>query len=491
MVSLFIELERGGAHTLRRQIVEQIRAAIRRQQVPPGARLPATRLLAVQLGVLRNVVIAAFEDLVSEGYLEGRIGSGTYVARELPATPAHHPPPIASLTAPDTGAALRAAHDSDSAAVIDFRDLSRPMTDRVPMAVWHALWRGVTRRLPPPIPGMAAGDPDLRAAVASYLARARGVACDPERVTITASAAHALDLLLRLALPPAALVAMEEPGCHMTRQVLLSRDARLLPVPVDDGGLRVDRLPSGPYAPALVYVTPAHQCPLGARMAPARRLALLAWAERNNSLIVEDDRGSEFLYDAPALPPLAASDTGGYVAYLGSFGRTLAPSMDLGYLVLPPALEARLPLRHDRDLGMGAAAWPVQQAFTAFLRGPELDRHVRRMRRQYAAKRASLIAALAPVRSHARLRGLDAGLHAWLDLGPYVPAARVIGHAAERGVLVGGVRPYYLGAPDRNGILLGYGGLDEAAVARGGHILAAVIAAIAGGSAAAEPFGEV
>jgi GntR family transcriptional regulator/MocR family aminotransferase len=146
MVNLFVELDRGGKRTLRQQLVEQMRAAIRDQRLPPGARLPATRLLAMQLGVSRNVVIAAFEELASEGYLEGRTGSGTYVARELPPTPGHRSLAPEPHGMPYPGVSARTRAEGDGAAVIDFRDLGRPTTDRLPVAVWHALWRGVTRR---------------------------------------------------------------------------------------------------------------------------------------------------------------------------------------------------------------------------------------------------------------------------------------------------------------------------------------------------------
>jgi GntR family transcriptional regulator/MocR family aminotransferase len=476
MVNVFIEVDRGSERTLRQQLIEQMRAAIRNRRLPPGARLPATRLLAVQLGISRNVVITAFEELASEGYLEGRVGSGTYVARDLPLESLQQSMTTDVCPAMAVGPACRIAPSRDDAERIDFRDLTSTAIDRLPLTVWRGMWREIAGQSPPPRIGKVGDDADLRAAVAVHLARARGVRCAPEDIVITASAAHALDLLLRLVLPPGVPVAMEEPGCPLTRQTLLGRQARLVPVPVDADGLRVDRLPTGTDAPTLVYVTPAHQCPLGVRLPVARRTALLAWAEAQDRLIVEDDRGNEFLYDAPALPPLAELDTTGRVAYIGDFARLLAPSVSVGYLVLSPALRRRVARNGSVDAGLNAAAWPVQRAIAGFIGGTEATRHFRRMRRQYAIRRQALINALSPVRAVARLRGLDAGLHAWLELCPEIPAARVTAYAGLRRVLVGSVQPYYLGAPDCNGLLLGYGGLDEAAIARGGHILAEIIA---------------
>jgi GntR family transcriptional regulator/MocR family aminotransferase len=228
-----------------------------------------------------------------------------------------------------------------------------------------------------------------------------------------------------------------------------------------------------------VYVTPSHQYPLGVRLPVSRRLALLTWAQTHDRLIIEDDYDSEFRYDAAPLPAMAGLDTGGRVGYIGTFSKVLAPALRVGYLVLPPLLRERIASGGMMPLGLNPTPWPVQRALAQFITSGELERHIRRMRRHYAAKRAALTDALMPVRSLAQLQGLEAGLHAYLNLRTGLSARDIITQAAARGVFVQDVRPYYLGAPDRNGLLIGYGGLEVAAVRRGGGILAEVIAAAA------------
>jgi GntR family transcriptional regulator/MocR family aminotransferase len=477
MVTVFVHLNRESGRTLQQQLVGQMREAITARRLPPGARLPATRLFATELGISRNVVVAAFEELTSEGYLEGRVGSGTYVASDLPDIPVRQPESVVSvLPQQENDTAPQASAPASAGRTIDFLNLGNPAIMPLPLAVWRGMWREVTEQLPPADYGPAAGDPELRAAIAAYLARARGVTCGPEEIIITAGAAEALALLLRLTLAPGARAAIEEPGYGVARLVLRLRQARIAPIPVDDNGLCVDRLPVGPDAPALVYVTPSHQYPLGVRLPVARRLALLAWAEAHNSLIVEDDYDSEFRYDAPPLPAMAGLDTRGRVAYIGTFSKVLTPALRVGYLVLPPPLRKRISPNGALRLGLNPTPWPVQRALAQFIISGELERHIRRMRRQYAAKRAALTDAMIPIRSVARLQGLDAGLHAYLDLCPEIAAADIIARAEARGVLVEDIRWYYHGEPDRNGLLLGYGGLDVDAISRGARILAEVIA---------------
>jgi GntR family transcriptional regulator / MocR family aminotransferase len=487
-MSLFIRLDRASGETLHDQLVAQTRRAILARRLPAGARLPATRVLAADLGISRNVIVSAFDELISEGYLEARIGSGTYVARDVPplpggalAAPAGRPrwlkesppaPPVGAPPAPDQ---------------IDFR-LGQPTIAPLPLSVWRGAWREVIGTLPSATYGPVAGDPALRAAIAAYLGRARGIACGPDDVVVTAGAAQALELIARATLAPGDAVGMEEPGYPEARETFLAHGARIVPIPVDDDGLRVDALPTGPDAPLLVYVTPSHQYPLGARLPVSRRMALLAWAAAHDGLIIEDDYDSEFRFDAPPLPALAGLDDAGNVAYIGTFSKVLTPSLRAGYLVAP------LPLR-ERIAGLTPETarqtpWPVQRALTHFLASGDLERHIRRMRRHYAAQRAALRDALAPVAPLAQLQGLEAGLHAYLALRPDLDPETVIARAAARSVVVYPLAPYYLGEPDRNGVLLGYGGLALDDVARGARLLAAVIAdAVADGHRHNRPYG--
>jgi len=281
-------------------------------------------------------------------------------------------------------------------------------------------------------------------------------------------------LIARAALAPGAAVGFEEPGAPPARAIFAGRGAAILPVPVDGDGLRVDALSAGGAAPPLVYVTPSHQYPLGGRLPVGRRLALLAWADRHDALVVEDDYDSEFRFDAPPLPALAGLDGGRErVAYVGTFSKVLTPALRVGFLVAPPPLRERVvALKPLTDFH---SPWPMQRALAVFLEEGHLARHVRRMRRHYAANRTALLAALAPVAGVARPLGIEAGLHLCLEFAPGIDADRVARAARRRGVVVTTLAGYFAGPPDRQGLVLGYGGptLDE--IERGGAILAAAV----------------
>lgn len=477
MTDFPVRIERGSGTSLQRQLTEQLRRAILDGRLSAGMRLPSTRALSSTAGVSRNIALAAYDELFAEGYIEGRHGSGTYVAGDLlalprPALPAPTGSPRWLQPMPPTG-----EHEPDIAGAIEFR-LGRPHTTQLPADVWRRVWNDVSGQLPPSDYGPAAGDPELRAAVAGYLRRARGVVCGADDVIITAGAIQALDLIARATLATGDPVGFEEPGYPIARQVLEARGATLTPVPVDDDGMRVECLPSGPDAPLLVYITPSHQYPLGARMPITRRVALLEWAGANDSLIVEDDYDSEFRFDAPPLPALAGLDTEGRVAYIGTFSKVLSPALRVGYLVAPRPLRERVE-RYKR-LTDFHTPWPLQRALAAFIIGGHLERHIRRMRRHYGDKRAALEAGLSPVAHLAHLRGLDAGLHVFLELEPGLDAHAVVASALAQGVVVSTVETYYIGCPQRQGLLLGYGGLELKQIATGARILADAITAEAG-----------
>jgi GntR family transcriptional regulator/MocR family aminotransferase len=479
-LDLPLRLDRDADESLQWQLIAQLRAAIFDGRLGSGSRLPATRTLAATLGVSRNVVVAAYDELFAEGYITGRHGSGTYVEAGLPATPR-------AIVAAPAGerrwlsgmvpVVRQAMTDGqDTADTISFRP-GVPALELLPTEVWRRIWRTATDALPANRYADPAGDPALREALARWVGRTRGVACGPDDIVITTGAAQALDLLARAAIVPGTAVAFEEPGYYSGRNILLAHGARIVPIPVDADGLCVDALPNGSAAPPLVCVTPSHQYPLGGRLPVARRLALLEWAQTHDSLIIEDDYDSEFRFDAPPLPALLSLDRAGHVAYIGTFAKSLTPTLRIGYIIAPPPLRARVVALKgivDRH-----TSWPVQRAVLALLADGHLERHIRRARRHYAESRAILRAALAPVidvpNPPAQLLGLDAGLHACLELAtPYV-AAQVAARAGARGVIVGTLDAYYHGVPTREGLMLGYGGLTHEQIRRGGTLLAAAI----------------
>jgi GntR family transcriptional regulator/MocR family aminotransferase len=454
-LGLPIALERATPTPLHQQLREQLRRAILDGRLSSGTRLPSTRTFAQALGVSRTVTSSAYDELLAEGYLEGRHGSGTYVGRDLP--------PLPRLTRPSPNTLPRWLGKAPPLARDEF----------LPPRLWREAWRTVTARLPPNSYGPANGDPALREALAAYLGRSRGLACTPEDILITAGATHALDLIVRATLSAGDSVGFEEPGYPAARQIVKAREGRIWPVPVDDDGMQVERLPHGLAAPLLVYTTPSHQYPLGTRLSVSRRLALLTWAQANDSLLVEDDYDSEFRFDTSPLPALASLDDAGRVAYIGTFSKVLTPALRVGYLVAPPLLRERIGLiKHLTD---EQVSWPSQQMLAAFISKGYLDRHVRRMRQQYAEKRHLLAQTLAPIAHFARLRGLEAGLHAYLELGASVSATLVAQLAQQRNVIVTPLDAYYLGPPDRSGLLLGYASLEIPDIIRGTAVLREII----------------
>lgn len=463
-----IHVDRDSGLALHEQLATQFRRAILDGRLAAGVRLPSTRALATATGVSRNVALASYDELFAEGYVEGRHGSGTYVAHDLPT------PPSRSLPAPSGSPRwLRPLRDlppsePELAGAIDFR-LGKPSTSRLATDSWRRVWQTVASEPVPAGYGDPAGEPRLRAAIADYVRRQRGVICDASDVVVTGGAVQAIDLVARATLEAGDGVAFENPGYPVARAVLSGNGGRIVPVGVDDDGLRVDLLMAVEPAPLLAYVTPSHQYPLGCRMSLSRRMALLEWAREADGLIVEDDYDSEYRYDGPPLPALAALDDGGRVAYIGTFSKLVAPSLRVGYLVGPAPLRERV-VRMKR-LADYHTAWPLQRALAGFIAEGHLERHVRRMRRHYADKRTTLAVAFAPVADRAVLRGLEAGLHVFLELDPAIDAEVVRRRALDRGVIVATLDGYACDGPPPNGLLLGYGALEIPEIVSGAAIL--------------------
>lgn len=465
-------LERAARSPLHRQVREQLRQAILDGRLAPGTRLPSTRGLAQTLGVSRTVTSSAYDELFAEGYLEGHRGSGTYVSSNLPSLPQPRRP-VQHIAPRWLGNVPLVAPDEFSAPQTVAFHLGMPSISSLPPRIWSDAWRTVTRRLPPNSYSALKGHPVLREALAPYLGRSRGLVCMPADILITAGATHAIDLIARASLSIGDAVGFEEPGYPTARHILQAHGGRIVPVPLDDDGMQVDRLPHGAAAPLLVYTTPSHQYPLATRLSVARRIALLTWAQTNDSLIVEDDYDSEFRFDTSPLPALASLDGAGHVAYIGTFSKVLTPALRVGYLVAPPLLRQRIEqLQYLTD---EYVSWPLQQMLADFISHGHLDRHIRRMRQQYAQKRQTLAQTLAPIAHLAQLRGLEAGLHAYLELRADLNALLVAQLVRQRGVLVTTLDTYYLGSPDRSGLLLGYGGLDIPDIIRGAKMLMEVI----------------
>ncbi|HEY0527126.1 MAG TPA: PLP-dependent aminotransferase family protein [Stellaceae bacterium] len=389
------------------QIVGQLRAAILGGRLRPGTRLPPSRAWAGELGVARQTVVLAYERLVAEGYLESRVGAGTFVSAVLPETLLTVGPPQRAATraapaaaAPEAGrklsrrgAALRALRVTPAERRLLPLAPGVPALDAFPFAHWERLTTRLWKRRPADLLSYAdpAGLPALREAIASYLGTARGIECAPEQVLVVAGSQQGIDLAARVLLDPGDAAWVEDPAYVAARGALAASGVRPVPVAVDAEGL--DPALGERLAPAarLALVAPSHQYPLGVTMSLRRRLALLDWAERADAWVLEDDYDSEYRYAGRPLRPLhaLADRRAGRVLYLGTFSKVLAPGLRLGYLVVPPDLAA--PFTAARALADRHAPAPTQAVLADFIVEGHLAAHVRRMRLLYAERRDALI----------------------------------------------------------------------------------------------------
>ena len=478
------------------QIYRELRDAIHDRRLTTGDRLPPTRELSEQLDVSRTVVLEAYRQLRAEGYVEARVGSGTYVAdldgdrlrRPAPAgeeepTPEERAarPRWSSLVArlEESGVEVASRSGVPDGAV-DFR-VGRLAAADFPARSWSRLVARHARATPTDY-GDARGEPHLRSQVAAYLERARGVASDSDRVVITAGARQAFDLLARLFLEEDDEVLVEEPCFSEARLCFTATGARPVPTPVDREGLRVDRLPGDAGRVGLAYVTPSHQFPTGGVMPVGRRGELLRWADAEDVFVVEDDYDSEFQFDVRPVPALKALDRSGRVLYVGTFAKVLSPDLRLGYAVLPgPVVEPFVALKRMSD-----RQCPIflQRAVADFMEEEGFERHLRRSRKRHGERREALVEAL---RRHlgdeAEIVGTEAGLHVLVRL-PAVAAERseeLARASAEVGVLLLTADEHYLDGPACAELLIGYAALEEAAIAEGVRRLAGVVAGFSGG----------
>lgn len=436
--------------------------AVRSGRLGVGDRLPPTRSLAHDLGVARNTVATAYERLVAEGFLEARVGDGTYVADlAAPAPAPRHP----GALVPRAGWTFRPMPVSGDAAppAYDFR-VGIPDAGLFPFDTWRRLvaaeLRGGAHH--PGTYAHPAGHPELRAAIARHLSLGRGVAAEPDDVVIAHGTQQALDLVARVLVEPGDVVAVEDPGYPLARELFASYGARVVPVRVDGEGLVVDEIPE---RARLVFTTPSHQFPLGPPLALARRQALLEFANRHRVAVVEDDYDSEFRFTDRPMETLQAMDRHGRVIYVGTFSKSLVPALRSGYLVAPASL--RDALRGARQLADGYGAPAEQVALARFVSDGLLGRHLRRARGVYAERRALVLDGVA------RLPGLEvvpsaAGLHICATFAERgVDDAAVVAAAAEEGLAVEALSSYAVGADAPAGLVLGYGATVTASIAPG------------------------
>jgi GntR family transcriptional regulator/MocR family aminotransferase len=461
-IELLVELNRTSATPLHNQLEHELRDAIRSGRLAAGTPLPSTRALAAELGLSRGVVVEAYEQLVAEGYLMSRPGGATSVSPSA-VTPPETPPiePPASLQ-------------------ITFH-YGRPDVREFPRSAWLRSMRRALDTAPADRLSYLGGRgvPELREAMASYLNRVRGTAAHSGHVVICTGFAQGFALVAQvLKSRGARRLAVEDPTDESAPAIARSHGLEVVGIPLDSSGIQIDALRQAD--PDAVLVTPAHQFPTGAVLRPERRAALVSWAHQRNAVIVEDDYDAEFRYDRVPIGAIQglASER---VVYAGSTSKTLAPGIRLGWLLAPGSMvEALAAAKLAADRGSSSLD---QLALADFVSHGELDRHLRRMRPIYRKRRDTLLAALRRKLPQLKPVGVSAGLHLLAWLPPGIDERLVIAEAASLGLGIDGLEPYRVERSDGpGGLIFGYAGANEQAIAEGVEILAQAVARATGAS---------
>jgi len=467
-----VHITLGQRGELSVQIYRQLLSAILDGRLRPGERLPPTRELAQRLGVSRNTVAVAYEQLTADDVLVGRVGAGSYVSERIPLRDAtQRRAPAGAVQPLARWQALPPIELAQTASTYDF-SVGIPDARLFPAAAWRRLlaseWRAPlaqhARYATPE------GHGGLRAAIARHIGLSRAVHADASDVIVTQGAQQAFDLIGRVLIGVGTCVAMEDPGYPLVQRLFRSLGANVVGVPVDEEGLRVEAIPR---QASLVYVTPSHQFPLGMAMSFRRRAALLAWAERRGAVIIEDDYDSEFRFDGRPLDPLQSLDRTGRVIYVGSFSKVLLPTLRIGFLVAPASLRSAL--LAARQLTDWHGDLLAQAALARFIERGLLARHIRKVRRAYAARHARILESLERrCGGHLRAIPSSAGLHlSAVAEGKAVHIRRAIERARSRGVRMGVLSDYSFGAPCETGFVIGYGAIPSSRIDEGLKHLAA------------------
>lgn len=454
--------EREPDTTLTRWLYSELRRAILEGRLPRRAPIPPTRLLAQTYKLSRRIVVNVFDQLRDEGYLTARVGAGTTVSDSIPEDflpvsrqqpkPAPRIEPVNFYSRP----------------VRPFRPIE-PELSEFPVAIWARLTARVIRGASTALlaGGDAAGYRPLRESIAAHLGSARGVACSPDHIVITSGTQQSLDLLSRTVLRAGDPVWIEDPAYTDAADAFRARNAKVVPIPVDEHGMRFDRGLRTKKLPKAIYLTPAHQFPLGASLRLDRRLDLLQWTRRHGIAIFEDDYDSEFRFSGKPVPAMKGLSGAGHVFLLGTFNKSMFPSLRLGYIVVPEAwLDAVIEVRRQMD--RYAAAIP-QAALAAFLDEGHYTKHLRRMRELYGARLDSLRTEtkhhLAGVLA---LPEIQAGLNtpAFL-LDEKMSSARAASLAQQHSVEVWPLDRFAIARKDLRGLVLGFAAFNEREIRSG------------------------
>ena len=453
---LSISLDRSLKQSLQAQLTQALRQLVHAGRLQPGDRLPSSRILAAELSVSRVTITGAVDQLVAEGYLEGRHGAGTFVAADLPDLPAGG---IAVPTAP-VGEPDRQPEP--------LRPFENTMPDQrlFPFRDWARLFEQVWRTPSPAL--LSRPDPfgwyPLRSAIAAHLRHWRGINCDPAQIVVTSGLVEAIEIITATALPTGSRVMVEEPGYRTLRTALTRCGMSCANVPVDASGFDIEAALTTHRDAAAAAITPSRQFPLGMTMPLARRLALLNWAARTGGYIVEDDFDGEFRYQGQPLPAIMSLDDADCVIYAGSFSKVMFPSLRLGFIVLPwPLIE---PAARTIATTGARASMVAQPVLARFIEDGTFATHIRRMRRIYAGRQRALVAAIERDAEGLLTAAAEpGGMHLVVRLSDQVAqrvADTTIAAAAEdERITVQPLSEYFAGSATAQGLILGYAAFDE------------------------------
>jgi GntR family transcriptional regulator/MocR family aminotransferase len=472
------QVDRQSTIPLFRQIYMQVRSAALGGVLGPGAELPSSRTMASRLGVARASVVAAYEQLRTEGYVESRHGSGTFVRAELGNLhPASRRRPAARVATPRLNSVFADFERAASYAEDRPFNTGRTLVDARTIDTWRKLTHQAARSLG--VGDLGYSDPcgaiELRRQISQYLQAARSVRCEPEQVVVTAGTQHAIDIAIRVLLTPGDDVWVEDPGYPLTHAQLLSAKVRPHAIPVDRQGIVVEAGWHTAAKARAAFVTPSHQFPTGVALSMARRLELLAWARKSGAFIVEDDYTSEFRYSGPPLASLQGLDEDDRVIYVGTLNKALFPGLRLGYAVVPRALlSAFATARYLIDRQPPTL---YQTVVAEFMAQGHFAAHIRRMRHAYREQRDALAATL--VRKAAgqlKVDVPDQGMHLVAYLTAGQRDIEVEAAAARAGLVVRAISRFYRKAQPRSGLMLGFSGYPRQLIVPAAVRLAALIA---------------
>lgn len=496
-MALKLKLNRRSKVDLSEQIYQSLKQLILDGALTAGERIPSSRELSSQLKISRPTVAVCLEQLQQEGYLELKHGSGTYVSSQM------NVQVTLQKSAKKNGSLKRL--DQDNAKPPDLSSYGkflsqeyrswnkqvqaapnepdiafnfwRPALDQFPQTQWARILGRHARlseseRLDAPLDER--GEVALRQAIADLVRRFRGVKCNCDQVIIVNGLSQAIDLVARLHLDAGALAVVEEPGYDRARLAFSALGARMHAAAVDEEGLNINGLPKGKSAAKLIYITPSHQFPTGQTMSLKRRLELLAWANKHQTIILEDDYDSEYQKTGKPIPALMSLDKNESVVYAGTLNQLMFPALGLAYLVVPPRLVP--PYRQARALAGAPLPPHLQNAIAQFINEGHLDRHIKRLRILYDQRRQVLLDELqARLPNQVSITGAESGVFVLARFQTKLSTAELVARAKKAGVGLVDTSVFYAGKPEKNEYILGFGNLNARQIKEGVRRLALIL----------------